>query len=123
MRTGRTNTFPCGFDSSSRYAPTTRSSGKRPATAQVSRRLAKIDPAFIKSRRSTVGVVHVIQIRHRDEVEAPVTDWLQEAYELSDVLASRTGTTRATSKRKPGLNKKKARAARKTIAAGKSKRR
>jgi hypothetical protein len=32
---------------------------------------------------------HVIQIRHRDEVEAPITDWLQEAYGLSDVLAAK----------------------------------
>jgi hypothetical protein len=28
-------------------------------------------------------LVHFIHIRHRDEVEAPVTDWLQEAYEFS----------------------------------------
>jgi hypothetical protein len=28
--------------------------------------------------------VHVIHIRHRDEVEAPITDWLREAYELSE---------------------------------------
>ena len=26
---------------------------------------------------------HTIPIRHRDEVEAPITDWLAEAYELS----------------------------------------
>src|SRR5437870_2462475 len=38
-------------------------------------------------RASKSKLVHVIQIRHRDEVEAPVTDWLQEAYELSDALA------------------------------------
>jgi hypothetical protein len=29
-------------------------------------------------------VAHLIQIRHRDEVEAPMTDWLQEAYEFSE---------------------------------------
>jgi len=34
-------------------------------------------------------VAHVIQIRHRDEVEAPVTDWLQEAYERSEVPAAK----------------------------------
>ena len=28
-------------------------------------------------------VAHLIQIRHRDEVEAPITDWLREAYERS----------------------------------------
>lgn len=27
---------------------------------------------------------HVIHIRHRDEVEAPITDWMREAYELQD---------------------------------------
>ena len=25
---------------------------------------------------------HIIRITHRDEVEPPLTDWLQEAYEL-----------------------------------------
>jgi uncharacterized protein DUF5655 len=40
-------------------------------------------------RASKSKVVHVIQIRHRDEVEAPITDWLQEAYELSDVRAAK----------------------------------
>jgi hypothetical protein len=29
---------------------------------------------------------HLIRITHRDEVEAPITDWLQEAYEISDEL-------------------------------------
>jgi hypothetical protein len=28
-------------------------------------------------------VANIIQIRHRDEVEPPITDWLREAYELS----------------------------------------
>ena len=37
-------------------------------------------------RPSTSKIAHIIQIRHRDEVEAPITDWLQEAYEQSDVL-------------------------------------
>src|SRR5262249_30021470 len=45
-------------------------------------------------------VVHVIQIRHRDEVEAPITDWLREAYELSDVLTSKGDTSRTKSKQK-----------------------
>jgi hypothetical protein len=29
-------------------------------------------------------VVHFIHIRHRDEVEPPITDWLREAYELPE---------------------------------------
>ena len=28
-------------------------------------------------------IFHIIHIRHRDEVEAPITDWLEEAYVLS----------------------------------------
>jgi Domain of unknown function (DUF5655) len=32
---------------------------------------------------------NVIRITHRDEVEAPVTDWLREAYELPDVIVAR----------------------------------
>jgi hypothetical protein len=27
---------------------------------------------------------HVVHITHRDEVEAPITDWMREAYELQD---------------------------------------
>ena len=38
-------------------------------------------------RPSKSKVAHLIQVRHRDEVEAPLTDWLREAYEQSDLLA------------------------------------
>ncbi len=51
-------------------------------------------------RASKSKVVHIIQIRHRDEVEPPVTDWLHEAYELSEVLATKVPTKRAASKPK-----------------------
>ena len=53
---------------------------------------------------SKFKMYHIIQIKHRDEIEAPITEWLQEAYELSDVLASKASTTRVKSKhvRKPG---------------------
>jgi hypothetical protein len=33
---------------------------------------------------SRTKVAHIVPIRHRDEVEAPVTDWLREAYALQD---------------------------------------
>ena len=33
---------------------------------------------------SKTKVAHLIQIRHRDEVEPPFTDWLEEAYALHD---------------------------------------
>jgi len=70
-------------------------------------------------------IYHIIQIRHRDEVEAPITDWLREAYELSDMLASNPDTTRANStpKPKPKQKHKKASVARKVGRARKPKRR
>ena len=54
-------------------------------------------------RGSKSKLVHFIRIRHRDEVEAPITDWLREAYELPDALAV-----------KPGSRKTKAKARRRT---------
>jgi hypothetical protein len=38
-------------------------------------------------RASKSKIFHILHITHRDEVEAPITDWLREAYELSDTLA------------------------------------
>jgi hypothetical protein len=52
-------------------------------------------------RASKTKVAHIIQIRHRDEVEPPVTEWLREAYDLSDVLATQRQTKRVGSKPKP----------------------
>ncbi len=43
-------------------------------------------------RKSASKLVNIVQIRHRDEVEPPFTDWLQEAYELPDKLAARKPT-------------------------------
>jgi hypothetical protein len=37
---------------------------------------------------SRAKVCNMLQIRHRDEVEAPVTDWLREAYERSEELSA-----------------------------------
>jgi hypothetical protein len=51
-------------------------------------------------RASKSKVFHVIHIRHRDEVEAPITDWLREAYEFSDVLTSKASMSRVKSKPK-----------------------
>jgi Domain of unknown function (DUF5655) len=41
-------------------------------------------------KSSKTKVAHLMRITHRDEVEAPVTDWLREAYALQDVLATTT---------------------------------
>lgn len=40
-------------------------------------------------RRSAAKLAHIIHITHRDEVEAPFTDWLREAYHLPDAPAAR----------------------------------
>jgi hypothetical protein len=42
---------------------------------------------------------HIIRVKHRDEVEAPITDWLLEAYELADPAAT-PPPPRATARRK-----------------------
>jgi hypothetical protein len=73
-------------------------------------------------RSSKTKVAHTIRIRHRDEVEAPITDWLQEAYELFDERAPKPAATRTRARPKP-TPAKKAKAARRTARAGKSARR
>jgi uncharacterized protein DUF5655 len=45
-------------------------------------------------RASAAKVVHVVQVRHRDEVEAPLTDWLEEAFRYSETVSTK-GTKRA----------------------------
>ncbi len=47
-------------------------------------------------RASKFKFVHFIRITHRDEVEAPITDWLREAYDLSNTV-SRTKELRPKS--------------------------
>jgi hypothetical protein len=47
--------------------------------------------------------VHILHITHRDEVEAPITDWLQEAYEVSETLS---GSRRSSRSKAPGTRGK-----------------
>lgn len=61
-------------------------------------------------------VVHFIRITHRDEVESPITDWLREAYEVSDVPATGTKPPPAASKRGENAKKGKASATRRKSA-------
>jgi hypothetical protein len=35
-------------------------------------------------RTSKTKLAHVIHVRHRDEVEAPITGWLREAYDFCE---------------------------------------
>ena len=65
-------------------------------------------------RASTSKVYHIIHVRHRDEVEAPITDWLREAYEFSEAVArqpkpSDRRTPVARRKQKRTISKKKRR--------------
>jgi len=50
---------------------------------------------------SKVKVAHLIQVKHRDEVEAPITDWLREAYDQSDVLGARRDREPTRARKKP----------------------
>jgi hypothetical protein len=56
-------------------------------------------------RVSKFKLAHFVQITHRDEVEAPITDWLREAYELSDTPAT-GGRARGESKPKKAVEAK-----------------
>ena len=42
---------------------------------------------------------HIIQIRHRDEVESPITDWLKEAYDSAEAETPKVKTARSNKKR------------------------
>ena len=46
---------------------------------------------------SRLKVAHLVHVTHRDQVEAPLTDWLREAYEVSETLSGkkRNGKTRS----------------------------
>jgi hypothetical protein len=45
-------------------------------------------------RSSRAKVAHIVYLTHRDEVEAPITDWLREAYQTSDELSARSRARR-----------------------------
>ena len=73
-------------------------------------RIRRVEPS------SKTKFYHIIQVKHRDEVEAPFTDWLQEAYEFSGAppaaTAAKTPKTKASpvarkTKPKPKLKKAK----------------
>jgi hypothetical protein len=54
-------------------------------------------------QRSKTKAVHIIDVTHRDQVEAPITDWLLEAYRLQDALAAppRRTAVKAVKRRAP----------------------
>jgi len=42
---------------------------------------------------SKVKVAHMVHVTHRDQVESPLTDWLKEAFDSSEHLASKSAGT------------------------------
>jgi hypothetical protein len=69
-------------------------------------------------------VAHIVHVTHRDEVEPPLTDWLREAYDVSDELRTRTrvrATKNAPKPLKSARKKPTTRPAAKRAAAKKAK--
>ena len=48
---------------------------------------------------------HILRITHRDEVEAPITDWLQEAYETSETLSGSRRSSRSPARGRRGTGR------------------
>ena len=51
------------------------------------------------AQSSKSKVAHIVHVRHRDEVEAPITDWLREAYDMSATRSARGASTGETTSR------------------------
>jgi len=47
---------------------------------------------------SRAKVAHIVRVTHRDEVEAPLTDWLQEAYDASEMLGARASKKKGSAR-------------------------
>ena len=49
-------------------------------------------------RVSSTRLAHIVQVRHRDEVEAPLTDWMADAYALQDAAPAKKGQSAKASR-------------------------
>ena len=58
--------------------------------------------SVLKGSRSKYA--NMIRITHRDEVEAPITDWLREAYENHDALLTKKKKPASAPRRVPGAS-------------------
>ena len=56
---------------------------------------------------SKVKRAHLVHIRHRDEVEAPLTQWMREAYQLQDQPKVNGARQKTDGKRKKAQRKQK----------------
>jgi hypothetical protein len=70
---------------------------------------------------SKTKLAHLIQVRHRDEVETPITDWMQEAYDFAGAPAAKPTAPATPRSGKRAVAKRGTR--RKPAARSKSKRR
>jgi Domain of unknown function (DUF5655) len=59
----------------------------------------KLKATMIRStlQSSKLKIAHLVYITHRDQVESPLTDWLREAFDTSDLL---TAKAKAKSRKK-----------------------
>jgi len=57
---------------------------------------------------SKVKVAHLVTVNHRDQVEAPLTDWLAEAYEASEKLRAQSRAKKPAKKKQGKRTRKKA---------------
>ena len=73
-------------------------------------------------RASKTKIANMLQIRHRDEVEPPVTGWLEEAYRLVEVQAA-AGRSSRTSKKAVKTKAAKRKVAKKKTARTRTRRR
>ena len=65
-------------------------------------------PRVRKAQRvSKLKVGHIIHIVHHDEVEAPITDWLREAYDASEILKSVSKKPKGAATKKVAKKKRK----------------
>jgi hypothetical protein len=62
----------------------------------------KVKAPQIRRAESTSArkTAHIVHVTHRDEVEAPITDWISEAYEKSLELSERVVRKRPARKRR-----------------------
>lgn len=56
-------------------------------------------------RKSASKIANIVHIKHRDEVEAPISDWLREAYQLPDKLAARKASASTSGRRRARLKR------------------
>ena len=58
-------------------------------------RTVRTPPVRKSTASSRHKVAHEVRVVHRDQIEAPLTDWLREAYEHSDALTALGRATRS----------------------------